>query len=182
MINHTLINRVICILLIALTGSTTYSQVLKHKRLISFEESSDLKNITYTNSSVALSSDKYKDGEKSLMWSFQPNASLHLKKDLHFEPKDSTGKDTYLSTLSMWVYNTKANNSAMKFSFLKRGKKCSSFAMNMNFTGWRPIYVSYERDMEGTPQIGMDEIKIEAPEESGKVYFDLLITAAKVDH
>ncbi|WP_287828152.1 chondroitinase family polysaccharide lyase [Bacteroides sp.] len=182
MINHTLINRVICILLITLTGSTTYSQVLKHERLISFEESSDLKNITYTNSSVALSSDKYKDGEKSLMWSFQPNASLHLKKDLHFEPKDSTGKDTYLSTLSMWVYNTKANNSAMKFSFLKRGKKCSSFAMNMNFTGWRPIYVSYERDMEGTPQIGMDEIKIEAPEESGKVYFDLLITAAKVDH
>lgn len=35
--------------------------------------------------------------------------------------------------------------------------------------------------MEGTPKVGMNEIRIDAPDVKGKLYFDHLITATKVD-
>ena len=64
---------------------------------------------------------------------------------------------------------------------MKDGKKCSSFPFGINFTGWRGAWVCYERDMQGTPEEGMDEIRIIAPDVKGKLFIDHLITASKVD-
>ena len=54
--------------------------------------------------------------------------------------------------------------------------------MGLNFTGWRAAWVCYERDMQGTPEIGMNEIRIVAPDEAGELCIDHLLTAAKMDH
>lgn len=168
---------------IAFAGvASAQAQVLEHERLLSFEESQIPSFITTKGAYIKLSEERFKDGKQSLMWEFKPNATLDIKKELNFEPKDASGIDTYLSTFTLWVYNTTPIDDSIEFQFLKDGKKCSSFPMNMNYTGWRAIYASYERDMNGHPEEGMNEIKIQAPDASGKVYLDLLITAAKADH
>ena len=107
---------------------------------------------------------------------------LSIKKDLKFELKDPTGTDLYLSTFVSWVYNENPVEGTIRFEFLKDGKSCCSFPMNINFKGWRAAWVCYERDMEGTPEEGMNEIRIHAPEGSGSLFFDLMMTAAKTDH
>ena len=42
-------------------------------------------------------------------------------------------------------------------------------------------WVCYERDMQGTPEPGMNELRIVAPDVKGELFIDHLITASKVD-
>lgn len=158
------------------------AELIKNDRFLSFEDSSIPPFITTKNGDLSLSKVHYKDGVQSLRWKYSPNSILSIKKDLHFEKKDPAGVDTYLSTFTVWLYNEKASDNKVEFQFLKDGKVCTSFAYNINFTGWRAVYVSYERDMEGTPLEGMNEIVVKSPEESGILYFDMLLTASKTDH
>ena len=157
------------------------AQVMKNERLLSFEEVKVPAFITETNSKLSISNEHYKDGHQSLSWQFRPGAVLTIKKDLKFEKKDPTGKDTYLSAFIVWVYNEQAQDKKIEFEFLKDGKKCTSFPFGINFTGWRAAWVCYERDMDGVPEEGMNEIRIIAPDVEGKLFLDHIITASKVD-
>lgn len=74
------------------------AQVVKHERLLSFEEGVP-QELSGSNSKLSITEEHYKDGTHSLRWTYEPGAVLSLKKDLKFEPKDPTGKDTYLSAL-----------------------------------------------------------------------------------
>lgn len=156
------------------------AQVVKSERLLSFEEGVP-QELSGTQSKLSISEEHYKDGTHSLRWSYEPGAVLSLKKDLKFEPKDPTGKDTYLSAFIVWVYNEKAVDKKITFQFLKDGKVCTSFSFGINFTGWRAAWVCYERDMEGTPEEGMNELRVVAPDVKGELYIDHLIPASKVD-
>ena len=156
------------------------AQVVKHERLLSFEEGVP-QELSGTKSALSLSEEHYKDGTHSLRWSYEPGAVLSLKRDLKFEPKDPTGKDTYLSAFIVWVYNEKAMDKKITFQFLKDGKVCTSFPFGINFTGWRAAWVCYERDMEGTPEEGMNELRVVAPDVKGELFIDHLIPASKVD-
>lgn len=64
---------------------------------------------------------------------------------------------------------------------MKDGKKCTSFPFGINFKGWRAAWVCYGRDMQGTPEEGMNELRIVAPNAKGRLFIDHLITATKVD-
>lgn len=55
------------------------------------------------------------------------------------------------------------------------------FPFGINFTGWRAAWVCYERDMEGVPEEGMNEMRVIAPDVKGKLYLDHIILASKVD-
>lgn len=164
-----------------LCSATLSAQVVKHDRLFSFEEPQLPACINSQQSKTALSTDHYKDGERSLRWTFEPGAVLSIKRDLGFEQKDPTGKDLYLSAFIVWVYNETAQDKTIELEFLKDGRKCTSFPFGINFTGWRAAWVCYERDMQGTPEEGMDELRIVAPDVKGELFIDHLITAAKVD-
>lgn len=157
------------------------SQVVKNEKLLSFEDRQVPAFISGTGSRLDISGEHYKDGVQSLSWTFEPGAVLSIKKDLGFEKKDPTGKDTYLSAFIVWVYNEQAQDKKIRFEFLKDGKRCTSFPFGINFTGWRAAWVCYERDMEGTPEEGMDEIRIVAPDVEGKLFLDHIIPASKVD-
>lgn len=166
---------------VLLPGST-YAQLVKNERLLSFEEPQVPAYVTTTaGSQVDVSGEHYRDGDHSLRWTFAPDAVLSLKKDLKFEQKAPTGKDTYLSAFIVWVYNEQAQDKQIRFEFLKDGKRCTSFPFGINFTGWRGAWVCYERDMQGVPEEGMDELRIVAPDVEGKLYFDHIVTASKVD-
>lgn len=157
------------------------AQLVKHERLLSFEDPQVPAFVTATDARLAISGDHYRDGDHSLSWTFEPRSVLSIRKDLKFEPKDPTGKDTYLSAFIVWIYNEQAQDKQIEFQFLKDGRKCTSFPFGINFTGWRGAWVCYERDMQGTPREGMDEIRILAPDVKGRLYVDHLLTAAKVD-
>ena len=164
-----------------LCSAFLHAQVVTDERMFSFEEPQIPDCITATHSRLSVSDLHYKDGKHSLEWTFEPGGVLELKKDLKFEKKDPTGKDLYLSAFIVWVYNEVPQNATIEFQFLKDGKRCTSFPFGINFSGWRAAWVCYERDMQGTPEEGMNELRIIAPNSKGTLFIDHLITATKVD-
>jgi chondroitin-sulfate-ABC endolyase/exolyase len=181
--NLKLIKTHILILFTSLLPLLSYAQVVKHDRILSFEEKDVPAFISSVNSELSVSALHYKDGANSLSWKFQPGGELVISRDLCFEDKDLTGKDTYLSTFVIWVYNENPVDVQIEFEFLKDGKKCTSFPFGINYKGWRAAWVSYDRDMTGTPEEGMNEIRIKAPTNiQGELFIDQLVTAAKADH
>lgn len=157
------------------------AQVVTDERLFSFEQPDIPSCITGVQSQLSISDVHYKDGTHSMEWVFEPGGVLELKKDLKFEEKDPTGKDLYLSAFIVWVYNEEPQDAKIEFQFLKDGKKCTSFPFGINFKGWRAAWVCYERDMQGTPEEGMNELRIVAPQSRGRLFIDHLITGTKVD-
>ena len=157
------------------------AQIVTDERMFSFEEPQLPACITGVQSRLGISGAHYKDGKHSLEWTFEPNGRLELRKDLKFEKKDPTGKDLYLSAFIVWIYNEQPQDAAIEFEFLKDGRKCVSFPFGINFKGWRAAWVCYERDMQGTPEEGMNELCIVAPNAKGRLFIDHLITATKVD-
>ena len=164
-----------------LCSAFLHAQVVTDERMFSFEEPQIPDCITATHSRLSVSDLHYKDGKHSLEWTFEPGGILELKKDLKFEKKDPTGKDLYLSAFIVWIYNEVPQDATIEFHFLKDGKKCTSFPFGINFSGWRAAWVCYERDMQGTPEEGMNELRIIAPNSKGTLFIDHLITATKVD-
>ena len=154
-----IINKYIQVFIFFLWGMSfmASAQILKHDRLFSFEEQTVSDSIESQQSIFSISTKHNKDGKQSLRWEFNPNGSLSFKKNLSFEKKDPKGEDLYLSTFIVWVYNEHAVNKTVRFEFLKDGKVCTSFPFYINFTGWRAAWVAYERDMQGTPEEGMNE-------------------------
>lgn len=169
------------LILLILLPASAKSQIVKNERLLSFEEKKVPAYITGTKSQLAISNEHFRDGLQSMSWTYKPGAVLSIKKDLMFEAKDPTGADTYLSAFIVWVYNEQAQDKTVEFQYLKDGKVCTSFPFGINFTGWRGAWVCYERDMQGIPREGMNEIRIVAPDVKGRLFIDHLITASKVD-
>ena len=95
----------VCMLL----PGSVHAQIVKNERLLSFEEKQVPAFVTTAaGSQLGISDEHYRDGDHSLSWTFEPGAALSIKKDLKFEKKDPTGKDTYLSAFIVWVYNEHA--------------------------------------------------------------------------
>lgn len=182
MMKYKLFKNSLCTAFMAFCPILLSAQLVKHDRLLSFESAEVPSFITGANSDLSISGLHYKDGIQSLQWKFQPKGNITIRKDLKFEKKDPTGTDKYLSVFVVWIYNEKPINQTLQFEFLKDGKACSSFPFGLNFHGWRAAWVSYERDMQGIPEEGMNEIRITAPDVAGEIYIDHLLAAAKMDH
>ena len=170
------------VLFLSFGGSfSLFAQFVRNDRMFSFEESEVPACMSSENSKLSISTEHYKDGKHSLAWSFESGGILSLKKDLKFEKKDPTGKDLFLSAFIVWVYNEQPQAKKIEFQFLKDGKICTSFPFGINFKGWRAAWVCYERDMQGVPEEGMNELCMVAPDVKGELFIDHLITATKVD-
>lgn len=181
MMKQTFTMRGVITLITFFCSSALLAQVNTNGQMMSFEESQVPTCITGADSQLSLSKIHYKDGKQSMKWSFSPGSVLSVKKDIGFEKKDPTGKDTYLSACIVWIYNEQPQDKVIQFQFLKNGRTCSSFPFGINFKGWRAAWVCYERDMQGTPEEGMDELRIVAPDVKSTLFIDHLLTASKVD-
>lgn len=164
-----------------LTCHPAGAQGIELGRFYRFECQDVPPSVSVQNGDLSVSGKHFREGERSLKWDFSERDVLSLKQDLMFEIKDPTGKDTYLSSFVFWVYNEQPFKEKMRLEFLKEGKVCSWFEMGMDFTGWRGVCVSYERDMQGCPEEGMDEIRMKSPSDKGTLYIDHLVTASKID-
>ena len=60
-----------------------------------------------------------------------------------------------------WIYNEKASQQRLRFQFGRDKKIDAEFDFNINFSGWRTIWIIYDKgDMMGTPHKDMNRIHL----------------------
>ena len=151
--------------------------------IYSFEESVH-PTAASKGSAVSLSGEHAKLGEKSLKWEWKKKGSaLTIEAPVEYLPENPDPKETSVSSFVFWVYAPQAMEGNLRIGFLKDGKECCHFTYGLGFEGWRGAWVAFDRDMQGTPETGMNEIRITAPEgvKNGCLYFDGMIPASFQD-
>ncbi len=184
----------------ASVGKSLYMKVYD-KGLIkkySFENSSEISNWSVRKGKLALSDVHFKNGLKSLMWSWKKGDRLSVsnmegvekaagfyqggipeKYEPSFYPKGKFGG------LKMWLYQEKANSGDMVFQIGSSDKAALKspkyrFAVNLNFTGWRAVWVQFNDDASVPNYKGDDKMSslVALPSNnknrSGKIFIDHL--------
>lgn len=130
-----------------------------------------------------VSAEHFKTGTHSLKWSWdRRGTSLSLRQDIPYLKENPNPEETSVSSFVFWVYSPEALNGELRFEFLKKGRVCCHFPYKLGFTGWRGAWVAFDRDMEGTPEEGMDQIRIKVKgPKRGTLYFDGIIPSAFED-
>lgn len=135
-------------------------------------------------SSLEISSMHSKLGEKSLMWKWRKaGASFEMTVPVPYMEKNPNPKETSISSFVFWVYSPVPMEGSLTFTFMKGEKACCSFSYNLGFTGWRGAWVAFGRDMQGSPEEGMDRIVVTAPQsqKKGVLFFDGIIPSVFED-
>lgn len=122
-----------------------------------------------------------RDGEMSLYWDFAPGSSLRLDAPIGYRPFEEGSADKARQTFVCYLYREEAAPASFRFAFAAGGEEACSFEIRADFTGWRAIWVQYDRDMEGTPREGLDRLTISALSGSGRLFIDQLIPAVPID-
>ena len=106
-----------------------------------------------------------------------------INSDIPYLPKNPDPKETSVSSFVFWIYSPEKLDGTLLFSFMKEGRECCHFTYSLGFKGWRGAWVAFNRDMEGQPEVGMDQVVITASEnlKKGRLYFDGVITASFQD-
>ena len=133
------------------------------------------------NSKIEITKEKSKDGTSSLKWDFEKNSTLTIKGDVGYKIFQQGMQEKARSSFVMWIYNKKPIDDKMQVQFKKKGEVKSYFSINMNFTGWRTMWVQYDRDMSGKAEENMDEITFIAPNVNGEIYIDQIYTSILID-
>lgn len=139
-------------------------------------------NFTLDKSSkIEITKEKFKDGTSSLKWDFRKNSTLTIKGDVGYKVFQKGKQEKARSSFVMWIYNKKPIDDKMQVQFKKKGEIKSYFSINMNFTGWRTMWIQYDRDMSGKAEENMDEITFIAPNVNGEIYIDQIYTSILID-
>ena len=151
-----------------------------HPAIISFE-TGILPAQAGKNSVLTVSADHYKHQQNSLEWVWSNrDASWSIKDEIPYHIKQNG--DNGISTFVFWVYAAKHQEGDLKVEFLKDGRVCSYFIYHLNFSGWRGAWLAFDRDMQGKPEEGMNEMRVTAiGSNAGELYFDHIILSADED-
>ncbi|MCF2639532.1 hypothetical protein I6E31_06025 [Fusobacterium varium] len=149
--------------------------------LYQFEKGIPSNFIIGKNSKIEITKEKFKDGTSSLKWDFEKNSILTIKGDVGYKVFQKGKQEKARSSFVMWIYNKKPIDDKMQVQFKKKGEVKSYFSINMNFTGWRTMWVQYDRDMNGKAEENMDEITFIAPNVNGEIYIDQIYTSILID-
>lgn len=164
------------LLLIFIVSISSYSNTLYQ-----FEKGVPNNFITDKNSKIEITKEKSKDGTSSLKWDFEKNSTLTIKGDVGYKIFQQGMQEKARSSFVMWIYNKKPIVDKMQVQFKKKGEVKSYFFINMNFTGWRTMWVQYDRDMSGKAEENMDEITFISPNVNGEIYIDQIYTSILID-
>lgn len=152
-----------------------------HDEIISFEKN-DLPDHD-AQSVLSFSSEHYKHQQHSLKWTWNSSNSYWSIHDKINYVQPATDTDPQISTFVFWVYSDKPiKNGKLRVEFLKENQVTSYFDYGLDFTGWRGAWVAFDRDMQGKPEEGMDEVRFRISDvNSGTLYFDHVILSSKQD-
>ena len=151
--------------------------------VLSFEEGTSPATCT-KGAGLNISQEHSKLGTHSLKWDWKKKgAYISIKGDIPYLPENPDPKETSIASFVFWMYSPVSLDGTVRFSFLKDGRECCWFDYYLGFQGWRGSWVGFDRDMKGKPEIGMDEVRIYAPEniKKGTLYLDGLITSSFQD-
>ncbi len=169
--NHTLRGLLLGVLLL---GSVNSHAAIDAK--ISFEGSVPYTVKTTSSATVAVSSLHFKDGEESLQWTWSAPSELIINDYLSLKRSFATKG----AGLILWIYNPKAVDADMRFSFHTADKQVPYwFDFHMDFTGWRACWIKYA-DMPGEHNSkDIMDMTISTPTgvESGEIFIDRLTFA-----
>ena len=182
MIKNYLLLLLILILLVNSTFAEKTNKEYDNPAILSFETIA--LNISRDGkSSLSISRDHFKHLKKSLKWSWNaPNAQWEIKQNVGYIPLKKKS-DAFVSTFVFWVYSEKPlKNEKLKVEFLKENQVKCYFDYNLDFSGWRGAWIAFNRDMQGTPVEGMDEVRFTAPDTpEGTLYFDHMMLSSMQD-
>ena len=151
--------------------------------VISFEDGT-APAVCSKGSRLTTSNEHAKLGTQSLKWDWKASgAYISIKGEIPYLPENPDPKETSVASFVFWTYSPERLEGDIRFSFLKQGKECCHFTYKLGFQGWRGSWVGFDRDMQGEPEIGMDEVRIYAPEgiRKGSLLFDGIITSSFQD-
>ena len=130
---------------------------------------------------ISISEKHYKDGKASLKWDIEKNGQLIINTDVNYEAYNPNAISKAISTFVFWVYQEKTSSDKLRVTFGNENRACCSFDMNMNFTGWRTVWVPFE-EMNGEPEPNMNRITFTMDaSEPHTLYLDQIIPLTKVD-
>ncbi len=153
-----------------------------HPAIISFE-TGVFPAATSGKSELNTSGDHFKHGQKSLQWKWsETDATLSFVQNIPYAAQNPHG-DNSVATFVFWLYSLRQLPEAkLIFEFLKDDKVCSSFEYGLNFKGWSGAWVAFDRDMQGKPQPGMNELRITVKGAAqGELFFDHLMLSSFQD-
>lgn len=156
--------------------------------IVSFEDAKVPQWVTAKAGKLSMDSHHYINGRQSLRWDWQPGDVLEIRlpEPFRFYPR-SEATDAYgrkaISLFSAWLHNDQPMNESVRFEFGNGDSTSSSFAMKLNFDGWRSPGQGFDRDMSGTPASTMDTVRIIAPDTAsgGTFYIDRLMVSIDDD-
>lgn len=178
--------RLLTVVLAASMLSSVEAQVVDYGQangVYSFEESTE-GIICSSRSFISISDEHAKLGSKSLSWKWKKQgANISINAPVPYLAKNPNPKETSVSSFVFWIYSPARLEGELRFSFLKDGKECCHFTYTLGFQGWRGAWVAFDRDMEGTPVEGMDQVIITTSKnlKKGQLFFDGIITASFQD-
>lgn len=127
-------------------------------------EDGDLSYISSENSTFEITDKRSIDGENSLKWDFEPSGELTIT-GFEIPPVN------WYNFFSINVYNeVPMDKEQLVFSL----GGVRSFYMNLNFKGWRTIWINHANDMKGSSS-SVDSLTIKAPKTSGTLYIDQIV-------
>lgn len=129
-------------------------------RILSFEGSA-APLVAGRGSKLGISTEHYKIGSHSACWQWsRRGAQLHVDAPIGYLSENPNPRETSVSTFVFWVYAPKAVEGKLRFEFRKQGRTCAWFDYGLGFTGWRGAWVAFDRDMQGKPEEGMDQLVV----------------------
>ena len=188
--------------------STKYTKIVRSDDIVtqrlSFESEKDL-SIT-SKSEYSLSNKRYKDGSKSLLWSWDTPSELIFEKieglpdavapypggqPEKYEP--SYVSESRQGGMKLWVYREiphetgKITFSVGESSSQATSTPCYRFEMKQNFSGWRALWVHFEEDAKyrncsNTKSITTLVVKPSDDLVDDKVHIDLMQFLSFISH
>jgi chondroitin-sulfate-ABC endolyase/exolyase len=142
-----------------------------------------MKKITTVLSTTEKSNAHFKHGNSSLAWQWSPGGVLQIDHPIGYLTPEQSGITDRIPVFVVWIYNEKAlPGKTVRFLFQTGETANCWFDFGLDFTGWRAGWVAYDRDMQGTPQPGMDRLVIKDPNNTqGKLFFDHILFTAYTD-
>ncbi|WP_152287933.1 chondroitinase family polysaccharide lyase [Flavicella marina] len=150
----------------------------------SFEYDTSLDYYSNTNgSTLSTSKEHHKFGKQSLKWSWTAPGAISTKnfRILNIDESPLKYGDHFPAspTLSLSIYNEVAQNEKIKVSATNNSKKEIYFEFEINFTGWRTIWVPYYEMQGAAPAKGedlqIDNFSISTNATNGTLYFDDIV-------
>ncbi|VGO19074.1 Chondroitin sulfate ABC endolyase [Pontiella sulfatireligans] len=155
--------------------------------LLEFEGSGLPKGLDASNSKVSIDTARRIRGDQALRWDWNAGAELKFQLPIACAPKwDIRDQNNFPATrvFKFWIYNEEPlPEKQLKIVFGdEQGEPCS-FPVNLDFSGWRTAWVSYQRDMQGKPDRDLAYVRFIAPEdvESGTFWIDDISPSLLID-